>query len=368
MSDDRTREPSRRRRDLARQQGQVARSPELTAAVGLLAALVLIGAQGGELASALIRLVREPFEADGLLSAWIAGEGPAALVAHLRATAWALAWPLVTILGGIVLAMLGAQLVQTGGLWAPGLLAPDPQRLWRGSGSGEELAGRLLRGLHGLLRALVVTSVAFWAIQSAWPLLASLSGLEAPGLAIASAGRLQSFAYLMGLALLALGLIDFVGQYRRLEARLRMSPDQEREERKADDGDPELRARRLRLARARFQEPREALATSALALTGPSGLVVLLGGSPPPGRVTVRLVARGLVAATIRRQAPNHDLPLIDAPSLALWFAQAEARSRGQRPQVAPPLPRELAEELTAIWPEEQEGTSENLERIPQRP
>ena len=43
MSEDRTQPPSKRRRQMARQHGQAAHSPELTAAVGWLAAVVLLG-------------------------------------------------------------------------------------------------------------------------------------------------------------------------------------------------------------------------------------------------------------------------------------------------------------------------------------
>ena len=58
MSEDRTQPPSKRRRQLARQQGQAAHSPELTAAGGWLAAVVLLGALGDDLALGLTRLVR----------------------------------------------------------------------------------------------------------------------------------------------------------------------------------------------------------------------------------------------------------------------------------------------------------------------
>ena len=40
MSEDRTQPPSKRRRQLAREQGQVAHSPELTAAAGWLVVLI----------------------------------------------------------------------------------------------------------------------------------------------------------------------------------------------------------------------------------------------------------------------------------------------------------------------------------------
>src|SRR5438034_862703 len=58
MSEDRTQPPSKRRRQLAREQGQVAHSPELTAAAGWLVAVVAWGIAGNDLASALVGLVR----------------------------------------------------------------------------------------------------------------------------------------------------------------------------------------------------------------------------------------------------------------------------------------------------------------------
>ena len=50
MSEDRTQPASKRRRQLAREQGQAAHSPELTAAAGWLVAVLLLGFWGGDLA------------------------------------------------------------------------------------------------------------------------------------------------------------------------------------------------------------------------------------------------------------------------------------------------------------------------------
>ena len=58
MSEDRTQPPSKRRRQMAREQGQAAHSPELTAAVGWVAAVALLGFFGDDLAVALTGLVR----------------------------------------------------------------------------------------------------------------------------------------------------------------------------------------------------------------------------------------------------------------------------------------------------------------------
>src|SRR4051812_18256248 len=120
MSEDRTQAPSKRRRDEARSRGLVARSPELTAAVGLLAAVALVGALGGSLASGLIDVLRAPF-----VDAPTSPPDLAAVAIMIRAVAFRVIAPLAGILVGVLVAMLAAHQAQVGGLWTPGLLAPD---------------------------------------------------------------------------------------------------------------------------------------------------------------------------------------------------------------------------------------------------
>src|SRR3954467_10440999 len=120
MSEDRTQAPSKRRRMLARERGQVARSPELTGAAGLLAATALLGIWGDDLALGLISLVREPWVGD-----LIGPGGSFDVVAHFRHAALDVAGPLLGILGGSAAASVLAHQAQVGGLFLPGMLAPD---------------------------------------------------------------------------------------------------------------------------------------------------------------------------------------------------------------------------------------------------
>ena len=106
MSEERTQAPTRQRRKQARERGLVARSPELTAAVGLFAAVVLLAAQGGHLTGALTALFREPLVGDPLVTADLAS-----VVARVRSAAWQVFGPLSLITGGATLAMLAAHQV-----------------------------------------------------------------------------------------------------------------------------------------------------------------------------------------------------------------------------------------------------------------
>src|SRR4051794_21875079 len=101
MSEDRTRAPSKRRRQLARERGLVARSPELTAAAGLLAAVVLLGVWGDDLGSALVAAVREPWLGTPSVSADLSE-----VVDRLRRLALGVATPLGAIVVGVLVATL----------------------------------------------------------------------------------------------------------------------------------------------------------------------------------------------------------------------------------------------------------------------
>jgi flagellar biosynthetic protein FlhB len=335
------------RRQRARESGHAAHSPELTAAVGLLAGVVLLGAWGGELVGALARALGEGFamagqSADGLGSAM----DVVAIAGRFRRCAALVFVPLGSILFGTLIAVITAHQVQTGGLWAPARLAPDPRRLWLlGSGSEEEadLAGPLMGGLVTLLKLALLMAVAGGLLYAQVPSLARLARLEPPLLLAAASVLVRTVGLPLAVAAVALGLADFAWKFRRFEDYLRLTPDEQREEQKAVDGDPAVRSRRVQLARSWLRDPGELLAGAGLVVTGSAGLSVLLAGSPPPGRVTVRTIARGVAAASLRHAAEHAGVPVVRAPRLAQWFAA----SRVERS----PLPPELATALAERWP-----------------
>ena len=341
MSEDRTQEPSKRRRIEARERGQVARSPELTGAAGLLAASALLGVWGDDLALALLGLIREPWLGDlGI------GGGAAEVVASARRAAWGVAGPTLGIVAGSAVASIAAHQAQVGGLIAPGLIAPDPSRLWGlrlgEDGDGLGLGAKAGRGAWSVVKAAVVVAVAAWAIRSGLEDLFRLAGLEPHALARAAGGMIRSTALKLALATLALGLVDFAAQHRRFEALMRLTPDEHREDLRAADGDPALRSRRRRAAQALRGDAPELLAGATLAVLGPNGLVVILAGGPPPRRVTVRASANGATGRRLRRSIEAAGLVAVESPDLARSLALLRA----------PAVPPELAADLAAAWPD----------------
>jgi flagellar biosynthesis protein FlhB len=338
MSEDRTQAPSKRRREMARERGQVAQSAELTGAVGLLAASAALTIWGDGLAASLVAIVREPLLTSPPVSADVAE-----VVAQLRHLAIGVAWPLLLVMGTCASAALAAHQFQVLGLWAPGLLAPDPARLWT-PGTGPGLADRVTRGLWALAKTVVVAAVAAWVIRSEWSAFERLGALKAPDLARVAGQAMRHLALALALATLALGFVDFGLQYARFEAMLRLTPDEHREELRSVEGDPAIRAHRRRLARSWRVDRAEPLIGSTLILTGPSGLTVVLAGGPPPRHASVRSIATGAAGSSLRRAAESAAHPrVVDAPDLARRLAHR--RAPGLPPTAA------LLDELALLWP-----------------
>ena len=343
MSEDRTQEPSTRRRLLARERGQVARSPELTGAVALLTASALLWVWGDSLFTGLVATIRAPWLGD--LGVAAPGADPVNLVARLSGALGSVLYPTLGILGGSVAAAVLAHQAQVGGLCNPGLLAPDLTRLWHlalDDEGGEGWFARASRGGWSLAKALVVVAVASLVIQTHLTDFYRLSHADAPAMAHAVGGMIRSTALTLAVAVAVLGLIDYALQRRRFEAMLRMTTDEHREDLRSADGDPALRARRRHLAKSLTGDAPELLKGAALTITGPSDLAIVLAGGPPPRKVSIRSSAHGTAGQKLRQAATAHNLPAVEAPTLALALAQLRT----------PAIPPELLPMLREAWPD----------------
>lgn len=349
MSEDRTQEPSKLRRQQARERGQVAHSPELTGSAGLLAAVIVLGFWGQEITGALVKLLREPLLGTPLITA-----DPGEVVTRLRQLTLGALWPILPVVGAVVVAALGAHQAQVRGLWAPGLLAPDPTRLWT-LGQGQGIVTRGGRGVWSLIKTVAIVVVAAWSIRLGWLDFQQFGAMDPPTLARAVGGTLWRLATWLAVTTVVLGLIDFALQHRRYETLLRTTPEEHREDQRSAEGDPALRSKRRRLVKAWRGDSPELLVGASLILTGPSGLTLVLAGGPPPRSVSLRSAVQGASGQHLRIAAEAAKLPQVAAPDLA-------RRLIGRRGP-ALPLPAEALAELASIWPTDRPASEPETDR-----
>lgn len=339
MSGDRTQPASKHRRQQARQQGRAAHSPELTSAAGLLVAVALWGSFGDGLIASMVELVRSPLEGGATINA-----DPADAVHRIRGAALLVAAPLGMIFGGFLLGAFAAHQAQVRGLWAPSLIAPDASRLWRPGGG---LSAQFERSVWSIVKALILPAAAVWGVRSQWDVLMGLGGLE-PALAVREAFEaVFAPARVLAVLMLVVGLVDYGLRFARFEAMLRTTAQEHREDQKMAEGDPVARASRRRLALSWRDPTPELLAGASLVLLGDAGLTVVLGGGPPPRKVSIRAVGRGPSGATIRKAAFRTKLPRVEARQLALGIASLP-QTTSAKAAVRDPL---ILSQLRGVWP-----------------
>lgn len=372
-SQDRTEEPTPRRRQQAREQGQVARSRELNATAVLLCGAGGLLLFGPLLGQRILGVMRNSFNLERG-----AAYDPAAVYEFLGAAVGEGLWALAPIFGIAALAALLAPTAMGGWVFSVKNLAPKIERLDPVKGLGRVFG---IRGLVELAKALAK----FLAVGGLAVLLLGhfmdrilILGSQPLKPALSEALVLGAWIFiLLSASLLVVVAIDVPYQLWDFTRRLRMTRQQLKEELKETEGRPEVRQRIRRLQRELAQRRMmEEVPKADVVITNPTHYAVALRYQPEREDAPV-VVAHGvdLVARRIRELAESHGVPLFEAPPLAralyshcrlgqqvpegLYVAVAQVlayvyqlRSRGSRePPPTPPDPR-VPEEFSG--PEEE--------------
>jgi flagellar biosynthesis protein FlhB len=312
---ERTEQPTAKRREQARERGQVPRSADLNAAAVLLmgaGAIQLLGGYGGGQLHALMRsglaLSREHVLDESLLPASFASAALHALLACA---------PLFAL---TMLAAAAAPMALGGRRFSLQALTPDFGRLNPAAGFGRMFSARgaveLAKAFAKFLLLALVAGAVLWQKSGA---IMALSAEPAP-VAVAHAARMTAFALLMLAATLAvIAAADVPWQLWQHTRQLRMTREQVREEMKESEGSPEVKGRiraiQRELARRRMMQE---VPKADVVVVNPTHYAVALRYDERRMRAPV-VVAKGrdLIAARIRELAQEHRVPIFEAPPLA---------------------------------------------------
>ncbi len=232
MSEERSQSPTPQRRRLARERGQVAKSHELVAALGFVAAVGATMFLGPKLLQNLTDLFRNQLQsASGTLG------DTAQSAESIQLIGFQVIAQLLPILGIVCGIVLVTHLAQTGFLWLPQKMVPDlshvdPVRGLQRLAPTRQL-GRLLFQSGKVALIVVVAGTLMWQRMTD---IIYLGASETAAL-LPNAWQLMSqIGLAIGVALILVGAIDYAFQRWQHEQRLRMTPDELREEVKAIRG------------------------------------------------------------------------------------------------------------------------------------
>ncbi|MEQ8844108.1 MAG: flagellar biosynthesis protein FlhB [Phycisphaerales bacterium] len=318
MSDlgEKTEQPTSRRLSDARERGQVAKSMDLSAAIVLSGAFVLIFVFGPVIAENMASVTRRCLGPDGVASI-AAGRGVRADLLSIITAAGRSILP-VFLLMFIVAYISG--LVQIGFLLTAKPLEPKLDRLNVIKGIGKLFSKRsLVKAMLDLGKFAIIGGVAYLVVHARISELSSLSGLSVGG-ALAIALRLLVELAIWCLAvLITLGVIDWSYQKWQRTEDLKMTKQEVQDERKSTDGDPQQKGRRMQLARTiAMQRISRDVPEADVVVTNPTHYAVALkydGDSMNAPRV----VAKGAdyLALRIRQIAAGAGVAVVERPPLA---------------------------------------------------
>lgn len=318
-ADEKTEAPTPRRRERAREEGDLLQSRDLATALSAVAGAGWLWLAGPDLWAAIEGAAAAGWrlEARDLVELRPAD--------RLLAMLAPLGGPLVLLgLAAIAAAALGQAL--TGGLgFTPKLLVPKAGRLNPVKGLGRMFGRRgLVELLKALAKALLLVGLSALLL---WQWRGDLAALSAQPLAAASARAGEMGLWLFAALVLALALIaaaDVPIQILDWLKRLRMTRAEVRDELKEQEGRPEVKAERRRLARQLARRTTgAALAEASVVLTNPTHYAVALRYRPEVDSVPLVLArGRGLMAEVIRELAVEAGVPALSYPSVAraLYF------------------------------------------------
>ncbi len=314
-SQEKTEEPTPRRLSKAREEGQIARSTEITIAASVISVAIYLFLFGNSLLGNVANIFAQGLVFDSL--AVLEPQVAAGRLGDAMIEALLSILPILVLTGVVVLACSGL----IGGYnfsWKS--LQPKASKF-------NPIAGlKRIFGMQALVKlgtsvakAVLVGGVTYFLIDASITDFAeiSLMALE-PGLT-ASAAILTTAFLVASSTLIIIALIDAPYQVYQHNEKMKMSLKEVKDERKDTEGSPEVK-QRIRQKQREVSAARmlDAVAEADVVITNPEHFAVALAYDPssedPP-----KVVAKGadLMAERIRERAGEEGVPLFQSPVLA---------------------------------------------------
>lgn len=307
--------PTQRRLDEARKKGNIAKSMDLSTAVVLLAGLMAVKLQFGEMSGRMTDITTRAFTefpkdditTGGLIQLFI----------------W-MSWQFALIAGPCLLMLLAAGLsvnyLQVGVLFTTEPLRPSLDKINPLNGFKRMFSRRSLVEVgKAIFKMGVVSTVAYRALMDAYPMLAATALMDRAGVALLYANVAWEIAWRSIGVLLVFALADFFYQKWEYEKGLKMSKQEIKDEAKQSEGDPLVKGRIRRAQReAARRRMMQDVPKATVVITNPTHVAVALRYDRETMAAPV-VVAKGLdlVAQKIKEIAAENGVPMVENVPLA---------------------------------------------------
>jgi len=311
---EKTEEPSGRRIEQAREQGQVPHSRELGTFLTLIVAGSAFWMMGGWFAQRSIAIARKGFSIEAKYM-----REPDMMLSRLSDISVDALLTFSPLLALLLLAAVLPPFVLNAWVFAPKAIVPDLNRLNPITGFGRMFSWNSLMELgKAVLKASLIGGVAIMLI---WKERDEIFGLLAQPLesGLAHAGNLVTYSFLILVATLVLVVAaDVPFQIWQHFDKLKMTKEEVKQEMKEMMGDPHVKGRirslQMQAARKRMMA---AVPQADVIVTNPTHFAVALAYKAGMGAPRVVAKGMGAIALKIRELGAEHAVPVLEAPPLA---------------------------------------------------
>ena len=318
---DKTEQASTQKQRKARDEGQIARSREMSSAGLLLLGGLAMQWMVPGLGSFFAELMKRPIRFD-----WQGARDPQMMMSWTAEALLSMLMALLPLFGFLALMLILVSMVPGGMVFTWKKLMPSGEKLNPLKGLKRMFSSHsLMELLKSILKIVLIGSTLALLLQHQWPTLLQMNRMP-PQMAMEQALGILSQAFiLLGAVQMLIALLDVPYQRWSMQKQLRMTKQEVKDEHKNSEGRPEIKAKirqvQAMLARARIEKR---VPQADVIVVNPSHYAVAIKYDPARANAPY-VIAKGVdsMAERIKQVAKQHDKMVLSLPELtrAIYYS-----------------------------------------------
>lgn len=339
MPGERTEKATPKRRQKAREEGQLARSKDLTSAVTLFAGMLFLNAMMGMVFVSLKDMLKSSLTFEQGFS--INQENIIPILTNYFMLNLKFAGPfllMTAIIGSVI------SFVQVGAYFNFKMLQPKLNHVSPLRGLKNIFSMRTLVELFKtLVITVVVALIAYMDVRGDWQLLLNMSNLRLEEAAFLLGGMVFRLGLTISIFLLCIGVADYFYQRYSFEKSIRMSKEEIKQEYKDVEGDPQIVGRRReKMRQIAMNRMIQAVPKADVIITNPTHIAVAVQYDIENMEAPIILaMGEDKVAERIREVAKEHQIEIVENKPLA--------RALYETAEVGQPIPVDLYQAVAEV-------------------
>lgn len=321
---EKTEEPTQKKLDDARKEGNVSLSKEVSSVAVMATAIIMFVSMGGVISDRVSSLFESFFSNAGM---GFSNRDEA--VNHLHDALWAGLDMMTPVLIVLVIVTLLVNLAQTGGAFSIEAIQPKGSKMNPVNGIKKIFSAKgFVELLKGFLKLFIVGLIGYYTVKSDVDHFLSFLISPLDYSMGETGGYILMFVTRILAALLVLSIADAIYQRFQHHKDLRMTKQEIKDEMKQMEGDPHVKGQRRKFGMKLRQRKRldHAVLSSDVVVTNPTHYAVALRYSPDDNNAPI-VMAKGkrLKALRIKELAKEYGIPIVEnKPVARALFATAE--------------------------------------------